>query len=102
LPILDYSDEDIHEDGVCMTSRAMPGSTAALKPHSLWISPFATSVHKHVNTRTFDDTNLALLSHDPSAIVTFYRHLVQLGKSAEIDLCPLNNFDPADCLWPKN
>jgi hypothetical protein len=82
-PILDFSNEVIHEDGVRMTSRAMPGSTAALKPHPLWISPFATSVRKHISTRTFDDTDLALLSDDPSAIVTFYRHLVQLGKSAD-------------------
>jgi hypothetical protein len=101
-PILDFSDDVIHEDAVRMTSRAMPGSTASLKPHPLWISPFATSVRKHISTRTFDDTDLALPSDDPSAIVTFYRHLVQLGKSAEIDLCPLNTFDPAHSLWPKN
>jgi hypothetical protein len=73
LPILDFSDEVIHEDGVRMASRAMPGSTAALKPHPLWISLFfATSVCKHVNTRTFDDTDRALLSDDLSAIVTLF------------------------------
>jgi hypothetical protein len=72
-----------------MLSPAMPGSTATLTPHPLyplWISPFATMVRNHVSTRTFDDTILALLSDDPTAIVTFYRHLVQLAKSAEIDL----------------
>ena len=100
--ILDFSDEVIHDAAARLTSLATPGSTATLKPHPLWVSPFATSVRKHVSTRTFDDTDIALLSDDPSAIVTFYRHLVQLGKSAEIDLCPLNTFDSAHSLWPKN
>jgi len=71
-------------------------------PHPLWISPFATETRKHVSTRTFHDTDLALLSDEPTAIVTFYRHLVQLAKSAEIDLCPLSSFKPDHSLWPSN
>jgi hypothetical protein len=59
-------------------------------------------VHNHVSTRIFDDTDLALLSDDPTSIVTFYRHLVQPAKSAEIDLCPIHSFDSAHYLWPKN
>jgi hypothetical protein len=100
--VLDFSDDVIDKDAERMASRATPGSTATLTPHPLWISPFATMVRKHVSTRTFDDTDLALLSDDPTAIVTFYRHLVQLAKSAEIDLCPIHSFDSAHYLWPKN
>jgi hypothetical protein len=98
--ILDFSDDVMEKDAERMASRATPGSTATLTPHPLWISPFATMVRKHVSTRTFDDTDLALLSDDPTAIVTFYRHLVQLAKSAEIDLCPIHLFDSAHYLWP--
>jgi hypothetical protein len=100
--ILDFSDDVMGKDAECMASCATPGSTATLTPHPLWISPFATMVHKNVSTRTFDDTDLALLSDDPTAIVTFYRHLIQLAKSAEIDLCPIHSFDSAHSLWPKN
>jgi hypothetical protein len=89
------------QDAARMTSRANPGSTATLTPHKIWISPFATTVRKHVSTRTFDSTELALLSDEPMVIVKFYCHLVQLAKSTEIDLCPLSSFDLAHALWPK-
>jgi hypothetical protein len=100
--VLDFSANVMKQDAARMTSRANPGSTATLTPHKIWISPFATTVRKHVSTRTFDSTELALLSDEPTAIVKFYRYLVQLAKSAEIDLCPLSSFDSAHALWPKN
>jgi hypothetical protein len=74
--LFDFSDDVMEKDAEHMASRAMPGSTATLTPHPLWISPCATMVRKPVSTRTFDDTDLALLSDDPTVIVTFYRHLV--------------------------
>jgi hypothetical protein len=86
--VLNFSADIMKQDTVRMMSRANPGSTVTLMPLKIWISPFATMVCKHVN--------------EPTGIIKLYRHLVQLAKSAEIDLCPLSSFDSAHALWPKN
>jgi hypothetical protein len=51
-PILDFSDEVIQDDAIRMPYRAMPGSTATLKPHMFWISPFATKLSETTSNST--------------------------------------------------
>jgi hypothetical protein len=48
--VLNFSANVMKQDAARMTSDANPGSTATLTPHKIWISPFATTVRKHVST----------------------------------------------------
>ena len=56
-----------------------------------------------MDRKTFLTTNLHVLdSTDPILINAWYSQLVLQATSANIDLCPLREFDSSQALWPSN
>jgi hypothetical protein len=80
----------------------IPGTTSTLKPHALWVSPFASVTRSSKNSRQFHTTELVLASSDPTDVIEFYQKLIAAAKPAEVDLIPLGSFDPKCVLWPSN
>jgi hypothetical protein len=96
----DFSADVLKEDA--QRAPVIPGTTSTLKPHALWVSPFASATHSSKNSRQFHTTELVLASSDPTDVIEFYRRLVAAAKPAEVDLIPLGSFDPKCALWPSN
>jgi hypothetical protein len=71
-------------------------------PHPLWQSAdIAKAVD--INIKEFLNMTLApLLSSEPEAIREFYRSLTRQATASNIDLCPLDYYEQAYALWPKN
>jgi hypothetical protein len=100
--VLDFSEDVLAEDAKRMLERAQPGLVFTLRPHPLWRLPFQTSSCNHLNASTFLKADVALASDDPLEVIQFYKHLTQLAKTAEIDLCPSHKFQVDHSLWPAN
>ena len=69
----------------------------------LWRNTTLSSNVSDMDRKTFLTTNLHVLeSTDPILINTWYSQLVLQATSANIDLCPLREFDSSQALWPSN
>jgi hypothetical protein len=79
-----------------------PGTTGALKPHTLWKSPFAAASYTSSNVQKLHNMDLVLASSKPLDVIKFYRKLVAATKATDIDLIPFAQFDPDCALWPMN
>jgi hypothetical protein len=57
-----------------------------------------------INVKAFLNMTLAplLMSSDPEAIREFYRSITRQATASNIDICPLDYFEQAHTLWPKN
>jgi hypothetical protein len=66
-----------------------PRTTATLKPHLLWKSPFAALSRNSSNIRQLHNTAIVLASSLTMDVLEFYRKLVATAKPAEIDLVPI-------------
>jgi hypothetical protein len=98
---IDFSSDVLAADAQRQATPAVPGAAATLKPHKLWMSPFAANTRKG-NTRQLRSTHLVLASSLAFDVIEFYRKLVAASKTADIDLISFTSFDPACALWPSN
>ena len=69
----------------------------------LWRNTTLSSNVSDMDRKTFLTTNLHVLDNtDPILINAWYSQLVLQATSANIDLCPLREFDSSQALWPSN
>jgi hypothetical protein len=98
---IDFSADVLTADAKRQATLAAPGTLANLKPHKLWMSPFAANTHKG-NTHHLHSTDLVLASSLAFDVIEFYRKLVAASKPSEIDLIQFASFDPYVARWPSN
>ena len=79
-------------------------STAPLSDHVCGATPLFHPNVSDMDRKTFLTTNLHVLDNtDPILINAWYSQLVLQATSANIDLCPLHEFDSSQALvWPSN
>jgi hypothetical protein len=99
---IDFSTDVLTADAKRQTTTVTPGTTATLKPHLLWKSPFVSVTCNSSNIHQIPNTAIVLASSSPMDVLEFYRKLVAAAKPAEIDLVPIGDFDPAYEIWPQN
>jgi hypothetical protein len=99
---IDFSTDVLLADTKWQATPLTISTTATLKPHLLWKSPFAASSHNYSNFRQMHNTDIVLASSKSLDVLEFYRKLVAATKPAEIDLVPISVFDLAYILWPHN
>jgi hypothetical protein len=85
-------------DAKWQASPVTPDTTATLKPHFLWKSPFAASSHNSSYVYQLHTTDIVLAWSQPLDVFKFYHKLVAATKPAEIDLVPISYFYPARVL----
>jgi hypothetical protein len=78
------------------------GDTNIPTSHPLWQSANIAKAGD-INVKEFLNMTLAvLIFSDPEALREFYRILIRQATGSNIDLCPLDYFEQAHALWPKN
>jgi hypothetical protein len=97
---IDFSTDFLLADAKRQATPVTPSTTATLKPHLLWKSPFTASNRNSSNARQLHNTDIVLASSQPLGVLEFYSKLVAATKPAEIDLISISAFDPAYALWP--
>jgi hypothetical protein len=98
---IDFSTDVLAANAKRQATPAVLGMVATLKPHKLWMSPFAANMLKGKN-RKLHSMDLVLASSLALDVIEFYRKLVAASKPSEIDLIPFASFDPDCALWPSN
>jgi hypothetical protein len=99
---IDLSTNVLTADAKRQSTPVTPGTTATLKLHLLWNSPFAASSRNPPNICQLHNTDIVLASLSPLDVLELYRKLVAAAKHAEVDLVPILAFYPDHAPWPHN
>ena len=99
-----YHDAILASDAADFHRRATNDSvhSTTLGPR-MWRNTTLSPNITDMDRKTFLTTNLHVLeSTDATLINTWYSQLVLQATSANVDLCPLREFDSSQALWPSN
>jgi hypothetical protein len=86
---INFSTDVLLADAKQQATPITPSTTATLKPHLLWKSPFTASIRNSSNVRQLHNTDIVLASSQSLDVSEFYRKLVAATKPAEINLVPI-------------